>query len=193
MRGLEDEVLAERLLILRAQLGGREAWAQLAERYDPRLAFYLRRLLGPTADAEDARQDVWLTVVRKLNTLEEPAAFRTWLYRIARHRAISMLRKRRREVPLDLAGPTEEIAQEQAAEEETGFSPEEAAAMYAALGGLSLAHREVLSLRFLGGLSYEEIGRVVECGVGTVRSRLHYAKLALRAALPRTLERETQL
>lgn len=184
-----DETLAESLLVLRAQTGSREAYARLVDRYDARLLFYLRRLLGNVADAEDVRQDVWLTVVRKLGALEAPEAFRSWLFRIARNRGISLLRKRRAEVPLDDAGPLEDVAAG-SDDESAGFGPEEAAAVYAALDGLSPAHREVITLRFLGGLGYDEIASVLDRPVGTVRSRIHYAKAALRAALVAAEARE---
>lgn len=177
-----DDTLVEQLIVLRAQLGMRDAYAALVDRYDSRLRFYLRRLLGPCADAEDALQDVWLTVVRKLTTLEDPGAFRTWLYRVARHHGISRLRKRRAEVPLEEAGPLEEAAVEDD-DDDAGFSPEQAAAVYGALDQLSPSHREILTLRFLGGLTYEQIAGVLDRRVGTVRSRIHYAKAALRAAV----------
>lgn len=179
----DDDPLLEQLVVLRAQLGVQDAYAALVERYDARLRFYLRRLLGAGGDADDALQDVWLTVVRKLGTLEDPGAFRTWLYRVARHHAISRLRKRRAEVSLEDAGPFEEPAVPDDADEGAGFSPEQAAAIYAALDRLSPSHREILTLRFLGGLTYEQIAGVVDRPVGTVRSRVHYAKAALRAAV----------
>ncbi len=177
-----EHALVERLVVLRAQLGSREAFAQLVRRYDAPLLFYLHRLLDRTADAEDVRQEVWLTVLRKLNGLEDAGAFRSWLYRIARHRGISWLRRRRREVPLPDAAALEEAA-EAPAQEDPAFGPEEAAAVYAALDTVSAAQREILTLRFLGGLSYEDMARVLDCPVGTVRSRLHYARQALRAAV----------
>jgi RNA polymerase sigma-70 factor (ECF subfamily) len=182
--GPDHEALAEQLLVLRAQMGSRDAYAELVQRYDARLLFYLRRLLGRVADAEDVRQDVWLTVVRKLKTLEDPAAFRAWLYRIARHRGISWLRRRHLEVPLHEAGAVEEPAVESEIDETSGFSPEEASAVLAALDTLSPRHREILALRFLGQLTYDEIACVLDCSIGTVRSRIHYAKAALRASLP---------
>lgn len=176
-----EQALVERLLVLRAQLGSRDAFGQLVQQYDAPLLFYLRRLVGKTADAEDVRQEVWLTVLRRLSGLEDAAAFRSWLYRIARHRGISWLRKRRREVPLPEAASLYEAVEDDTGEE-PAFSPEEAAAVYAALDTLVAAQREILTLRFLGGLSYEDIADVLDCPVGTVRSRLHYAKRALRAA-----------
>ena len=182
----DDEQIAEQLTVLRAQLGSREALSRLAARYDARLLFYLRRLLGPSweADAEDLRQEIWLIVLRKLRSLDAPAAFRTWLYRVARHRAISFLRRRRAEVSLDAF---EQPATPVVEDAELTFTADEARAVYLALDRLSPSHREVLTLRFLGDLSYEQIATVLGCRVGTVRSRIHYAKAALREAVPGVL------
>lgn len=187
-RGGEDDehsasaALLERLLVLRAQTGSQPAFAELVARYDARLRFYLRRLLGSAADADDVRQEVWLAVLRKLHTLEDPGAFRTWLYTVARRRGISSLRGRVAELSLDAIAPEEQpIAQES---EEPVAGPEDAAAVYAAIDTLPALQREILCLRFLAGLSYAEIAAVLACRVGTVRSRLHYAKAALRDALP---------
>jgi RNA polymerase sigma-70 factor (ECF subfamily) len=177
----EDDALVDHLLVLRAQLGARDAYARLVDRHDARLRFYLRRLVGTFPEADDLCQEVWLIVVRKLGTLDSPEAFVAWLYRVARHHAISWLRKRRIEVPLDEAGPEAEVVGR--ADDDPGVGPEDAAAMYAALEALSPSHREMLTLRFLSGLSYEEIARVVDRPIGTVRSRIHYAKAALRAVL----------
>lgn len=185
----DDEHVAEQLMVLRAQLGSRAAFSRLAARYDARLLFYLRRLLGPAreADAEDLRQEIWLIVLRKLRSLDEPAAFRTWLYRVARHRAISFLRRQRAELPLDALGASAEPIAPDVDEAEPGFTADEAHAVYLALDRLSPTHREVLTLRFLGDLSYEQVANVLGCRVGTVRSRIHYAKAALRAAIPAVL------
>ncbi len=187
----QAERIYERVLVVRAQAGDEAAFAELVERFSPKLRYFLRKLLGPTnfdgaerhggrslqgGDAEDALQDVWLDVFRGLGRLEDPQAIVAWLYRIARDRAYARLRKAQRlELPLD-----EAILEEKAAEAEEEFSAEDAASIHAALDALPAAQREVLVLRFLEEMSYEEIAKVVGCELGTVRSRIHYAKRALR-------------
>jgi RNA polymerase sigma-70 factor (ECF subfamily) len=180
-----DDAVAEGLLVLRAQLGARDAIERLVNRYDAMLGYYLARFVERGADRDDLRQEVWIAVVRKLHTLDEPGAFRGWLFQIARHRAISWLRRQRIEIALDDAGADGELAAEVDAGLEPDPSAAEAASVHAALAGLSPSHREMLSLRFIAELSYDQIAGVVGCPVGTVRSRIHYAKLALRRAMGR--------
>jgi RNA polymerase sigma-70 factor (ECF subfamily) len=174
MTDLADR-LYERVLVLRCQAGDADAFAELVARYQPRLRYFLRKLLGGAGDADDALQEVWLDAFRGLPRLHDPGAFPAWVYRLARDRAFRALRRRgARPVPLDEA----EVPDPSGAEEE--FSDEDVGRVHAALDELSAEHREVLVLRFLEGMAYEDIARVVGCRVGTVRSRLYYAKRALR-------------
>jgi RNA polymerase sigma-70 factor, ECF subfamily len=179
------ERLYERVLVLRCQAGDEAAFAELVERYAPRLRYYLRKLLGNTHAAEDALQEVWLDVFRSVPRLADPGAFPAWLYRIARDRACRTLRGLRR-IPRPLA---EADLIEEGEEEET-WSAEDAARIHAALDELAPEQREVLVLRFLEEMTYEDIARVVGCPAGTVRSRIHYGKRALRRALERTNDHE---
>jgi RNA polymerase sigma-70 factor (ECF subfamily) len=175
----QAEQIYERLLVVRAQAGDEAALAELVERFSPRLRYFLRKLLPSTDSAEDVLQDVWLEVVRGLGRLADPQALVAWLYRIARDRAFGRLRKARRiELPLD-----EQQIIDPASEDENDFSTEDAARIHAGLDELPHQQREVLVLRFLEEMSYEEIARVVGCQIGTVRSRIFYGKRALRQAL----------
>src|SRR5262249_50255601 len=172
------------VLVLRCQAGDDAAFAELVGRYGPRLRYYLRKMLGAGPAAEDASQEVWLDVFQGLVRLAEPGAFAAWLYSIARARVFRELRKRRY-VPRPL--PEEELAGEPPEEE---FSAEDAAEVHRALDELTPEHREALVLRFLEGMSYEDVARVVGVPLGTVRSRLHHAKKALRLVLERRNEHD---
>ena len=174
------ERLLEQILVLRAQTGDPDAFARLVGRYGPRVAYFVRRFVGADGDAEDVLQQVWLTAYEKLPRLGEPAAFRVWLYRIARNRAADATRARRRGRPEPLTEPDEVPA---AAEDGEDFTAEDAAAVHAGLAKLRPEHREVLALRFMEGLEYAQIADVVGCDLGTVKSRLHYPKRALRRQL----------
>jgi RNA polymerase sigma-70 factor (ECF subfamily) len=175
-----EKRLYEQVLVVRCQTGDETAFAELVQRFGPRLRYYLQRTFGKADGAEDAWQDVWFTVFRKLRNLADPAAFSTWVYQIARNRAYDVLRRRRTFRPMTDA---EEVIDPGA--EEDSFSAEDGHSIHAALGELALEHQEVLVLRFLEDMSYDDIAAVTGCQVGTVKSRLHYAKRALRGILER--------
>jgi RNA polymerase sigma-70 factor (ECF subfamily) len=178
-----EKRLYEQVLVLRCQTGDETAFAQLVERYGPRLRYYLHKTFGRRDGVEDAVQEVWFTVFRKVRDLADPAAFTTWLYRIAQRQAHGLLRKRQ------LSCRTVEEAEQvtDPSSEEPDFSAEEGQRIHAALDELSLEHRQVLVLRFLEDMAYEDIADVTGCQTGTVKSRLYYAKKALRSVLERTL------
>jgi RNA polymerase sigma-70 factor (ECF subfamily) len=176
----QAELIYERLLVLRAQAGDEAAMVELVKRYSPRLRYFLRKLLSSADGAEDALQDVWLDVLRHLPRLAEPQALRAWIYRIARDRAYGRLRQaHRREQPLDET----QLADASEASADDPFSAEDAAAIHAALDRLPAEQREVLVLRFLEDMTYDQIAAVIGCPPGTVRSRIHYGKQALRKAM----------
>jgi len=180
--------IAERVyrsvLVVRCQAGDRAAFEELVGLYQPRLRYFLARMVGDDHAADDLLQDVWFDVYRGVARLADPGAFPAWLYRIARHRALGALRIRR-QPPSSLEGI--DLAQDEG--EDDDFSAEDAQRVHAALGRLAPEHREVLLLRFIEGMAYEDIARVTGCQLGTVRSRIHYAKRALR----RVLEEAPQL
>jgi RNA polymerase sigma-70 factor (ECF subfamily) len=170
--------LYERVLLLRCQAGDQAAFKELVGGYTPRLRYYLRKILREVDRIEDVLQDVWLEVLRGLPRLADPGAFPAWLYRIARNRACREFRERRPLRPLEEMDLAQETGDD--------IRLEDAEYIHAALDELASEHREVLVLRFLEGMTYESIASVTGCPVGTVRSRIHYAKRALRCALERT-------
>ena len=172
--------LYERVLILRSQARDEAAFEEIVARYTPRLRYYLRKMLGGGEATEDALQEVWLDAFRGITRLAEPGAFPAWIYRLARDRAFRDLRRRRPCLPLedfDLVDDGDDVG---------AFSAEDAERIHDALDTLIPEHREVLVLRFIEDLSYEEIAGIVGCRLGTVRSRIHYAKRALRRAIEGT-------
>jgi RNA polymerase sigma-70 factor, ECF subfamily len=171
------ERLYEQLLVTRCQAGDNDAFEELVARYHPRIRYYCRRMLPREEQVDDVLQDVWFAVFRALPRLADPTAFAAWLYRIARDMSSIRWRKPHPELPLE----TPELVEEQSRGDE--FDQEDAQEIHAAMGQLAIEHREVLILRFLEDMSYEQISKVTECPVGTVRSRLYYAKLALRRAI----------
>lgn len=172
--------LLDAVLVLRSCAGDDGAFGRLVDRYHQRLLYFVRRLIGANAQAEDIVQEAWLAAYRQLGTLQQPETFRTWLYRIARNRALSFVR--------DLPPPATPLDEGDVAGDvpDEVFTPDDAARIHAGLARLRLDHREALTLRFIEGMSYEQLAAVLECDPGTVKSRLHYAKKALRKEMETT-------
>lgn len=169
------DTLYEQVLVLRCQTGDNDAFQELLDRYHPRIAYYVRRLLGDRDRTCDLLQEVWLEVFRAIPRLKRPEAFNLWIHRIARNLACQQLRREKRSLQLscDMVDPP-------ALEEEPRFTAADVSRILPSLERISPPLGEVLVLRFLEGMSYEQIAEVVGCPLGTVRSRIHYAKIALR-------------
>jgi RNA polymerase sigma-70 factor (ECF subfamily) len=180
------DLIYERVLVVRCQAGDEAALAELVERYSARLRYFLRKLLGAgrANQVDDLLQEVWLTVFRQLPRLAAPQAFRAWVYRIARDHAFGTLRKSGREQALgDFEVPDDGL-------DEDEFSADDAARIHAALDLLAPEHREALVLRFLESMCYDDIARITRTSLGTVRSRIHYGKRALRRILEKDLSHD---
>jgi RNA polymerase sigma-70 factor, ECF subfamily len=172
--------LYEQVLVLRCQTGDGDAFTEIVERYQKQLRYYLCKMLGESHTAEDIFQEVWIDVFRAIPRLVDVGAFRAWLYRIARDRAIRELRKRR---PTPSPVETFDLIESEAKNEIVMF--EDTEQFYAALDHLSPDHRETLILLFIEDMSYQEIADVTGLQIGTVRSRIHYAKRVLGDVLER--------
>jgi RNA polymerase sigma-70 factor, ECF subfamily len=178
-----DQTLIEQCLA-----GRREAFGQLVERYQHRLFHSLLHVLGSADDAQDVAQDAFVHAFEKLASFKGQAAFYSWLFRIALNAAVSAKRKTRRmTVSVD-------ARREASGVEPTDDDPsnEPSYAMQVtdrqrlvrqALAELSDEFRTALVLKEMDGMSYEEIAAVVDVPLGTVRSRIHRARLELRAKL----------
>src|SRR5262245_51200293 len=166
-------------IALRCQHGEPGAFADLARKMERPLLYFAQKLVNDEDRALDVLQEVWLRAFRTIRRLENPRSVRAWLYRLTRGLAIDLVRK-------EVAEERRERAHaEEGADsgEEPSFAEEEATALHRALDTLDVRHREVLVLHFLEEMTLTEIGDVLGCPAGTVKSRLHYAKKALQAAL----------
>ena len=169
----------ESILIRRTLAGDEEAFTRLYERYCGPVKYYVRRLCGSAETTDDVLQTVWMKVLRGIRKLRRLDAFRVWLYRIARNEALQQLRRKDSWVHLNESDAVGELEDEA----DGPFTVVDAKRLHAALGRLKPPHREVLVLRFMEDLTYEQIAAIVGCAVGTVRSRIHYARRALRRVL----------
>jgi RNA polymerase sigma-70 factor (ECF subfamily) len=165
-------------LALRCQSGEAGAFEDLIAVMERPLLYYAVSLTGNPDGALDVLQEVWIKVFRCIHKLKDPGSLRPWLYSITHGIAVDRIRKnysREQAEKVDL-----EDFQEA---EEPSFAEEDAAAIHQALSKIGLKHREVLVLHFLEDLTLAEIATVVGCSEGTVKSRIHYAKRAMKEIL----------
>jgi RNA polymerase sigma factor (sigma-70 family) len=175
----EKEAIYCELLVLRCRRGQREALEEVVRTWERRLFYYIRRLVGDEQEAWQILQDTWLKVLRGIGRLQEPRSLPAWLYGIARNTAFSHLRARCAEQTF-LTNPTE-VREEWQADPDVKLDDVER--VQYGLDRISLEHRDVLTLFFLQDLSIEQISGVMRVPVGTVKSRIHYAKRALKSVL----------
>jgi len=166
--------------VRRCRDGQRAAFEELFEMYQPRLKYYIRRLDNGGANVDDILQDVWLRVFKKIHKLKDAQSFAVWLYRIARNRVYDGFRRKDRFVRLP---EDDEIVV--SGGDEPIFDANDAENLHKALKKLKPYHREVLTLCFVEQMSYQSIADVVGCNIGTVRSRIYYAKQSLRQEMER--------
>ena len=166
----------------RGQLGTFEALFERYKDYVYRVAFFVTRNSG---DAEEATQETFLDLLHALPRfkLDGPARFETWLYRITVNRCRSHFRRKR-----PPSADWDELADELVAgvngdPEHSALKRETCDAIWRAVDGLPDAQREIIALRYLSDLAYNEIAEVLGISQGTVKSRLFYAHQALQKSL----------
>lgn len=186
----------DRRLIRQAVAGDTAAFGELVRRYQDRLYNIAYRVVGNPDDAADVVQDAFVNAYQALPSFKGDSEFFTWLYRIAFNTAISQKRKRRPTLSLDRTdgdgrndggdrsgGGTgydpPDVAQD-AAPDATLSRAEDERVLAAAIAKLSDEHRAVLVLKDIDGEKYEDIAAALGIPIGTVRSRLHRARLELR-------------
>lgn len=172
-------------LIDEALQGDSSAFGQLVGKYQQRLFNTLVHMAGSREEAEDLMQDAFVQAYVKLETFRGNSAFYTWLYRIAFNLTISHRRKRRAERSVEHT-PIVSVNEPLDESESVGDRlerEERAEQLYSALAVLSPQRRDILVLRDIEGFSYEEISGILDLPIGTVRSRIHRARLDLREQL----------
>jgi RNA polymerase sigma-70 factor (ECF subfamily) len=156
-------------------------------RYQDRLYNTILRLLGHAEDVRDVVQEAFLHAYQALSTFKGDSLFYTWLYRIAMNAAISFQRKQKAALRLYPGGDREGLDPADTSEVgRPGYAleiAEEEKRVQAALARLSPEHRAVLILKDMEGLKYEAMADILSVPIGTIRSRLHRARLELRQIL----------
>lgn len=163
-------------LLSRARKGDVEAFAEFVRRYERRVRSVLLRLLEDERDVEEATQDVFVQAWRSLGRFRGRSATFTWLYRIAVNEALQ--RRRRKRVP------TAELDEQREAASEADLGAGELRSfLLARIAELPIEYRAPLVLRDLEGLTNEEAAEVLGISVAAAKSRVHRARMQIRAAL----------
>mgnify|MGYP000731621043 CR=1 FL=1 len=178
--------MTEQELVRAAAGGDTEAFERLVRTYENKIYHLALRMCGSSEEASDIAQEAFLAAWRGLPSFRGEANFATWLYRLTSNAAIDYLRRQKKERG-DMSLDDEDLGLDAV---DTGPGPQDAAertevrtAVAAGLQQLSEGHRQVLVLREIQGLSYEEIADVLEVDLGTVKSRISRARTALRKIL----------
>ena len=191
--GAGDEEIPDHKLIESCQKGDTRAFETLVTRHRGKVYAMVQNMIKNEADAWDLSQEVFLKVWKALPKFEARAKFSTWLYRITHNVVYDWLRKRE----IDSAGELDDgilnesdIAAGARTTPTTTARPDQALInselgerINAALATLNAEHRETILLREVQGFDYKEIAKVMECSLGTVMSRLYYARKKLQALL----------
>jgi RNA polymerase sigma-70 factor (ECF subfamily) len=181
----------DQAIVQRVQNGDVAAFDQLVTKYRERLYAVVYNLTSNREDAADITQEAFIKAFTSINRFQGKSAFYTWLYRIGVNTALSHLKRNRFRRFFSLDNIQEEGSNAQVLETLAAKHKSERGALLSelheklneALQKLSPKHRTVVVLFEIEGLSHQEISEIVGCSVGTVRSRLHYAKQQLQADL----------
>lgn len=182
--------MTEQELVQRAKNGDQAAFEQLVRSNEKRIYNLILRMVGDPEDALDLSQEAFLNAWKGLGSFKGDSSFSTWLYRLASNACLDFLRSKKRRqdtvgsaLSLDDEDSPPPPDDERQQPQEQLERKERAQALHRALEALPDHHRQILVMRELSGLSYQEISRALALDMGTVKSRLTRARLALRKIL----------
>ncbi len=182
-------------LVVRVQQGDKKAFDLLVLKYQLRVSKLVSRFLRNQSDVPDVVQEAFIKAYRALPNFRGDSAFYTWLYRIAINTAKNHLVAQSRKSPANSIDAQEaedygasEWLKEYASPEREALAAELETTIHQAMGDLPSDLREAITLREIEGLSYEEIAAVMDCPIGTVRSRIFRAREAIDSKLEPILD-----
>lgn len=193
-----QEADADLVVVRQVQAGDVAAFDRLISKYRERVFGIIYNMTSNREDAADLTQDTFIKAFQSIQRFGGQSSFFTWLYRIAVNSTLSHLRKSRLRsfFSLESINSDEPVSREiiAALTDKTGvdrdsYVRELQEKLNEAMQKLSIKHRTVVTLFEIDGLSHQEIAEVMDCSVGTVRSRLHYAKQLLQSELQPYLRR----
>jgi len=175
------QTVNETELVISAQNGDRNAFSELVRVHAQGILNVTYRMCGDMLIAEDATQETFIRAWQNLSSYRPQTSLRNWLYRIAFNAAMDMLRKEKRILPGDIEEM--ELTDSRPNPESLASQKEKTVLVQDAILSLPDASRAVLVLREYEGLSYQEISSTLDIPVGTVMSRLNYARKLLKSKL----------
>lgn len=185
------EALEERRLVERSKAGDLSAYDDLVRRYQERIYGTIYHMTSNHEDANDLAQETFIKAFQALKSFKGGSSFYTWLYRIAVNKTINFLKQRKNRMGMslnDLDFHAENdpdlvaLISHKTPRREAGLS-ELQEKLNEAMGKLSEVHRLVVTLHDVQGVPHEEIAQIMDCNIGTVRSRLFYARQQLQGYL----------
>lgn len=187
----QQEADSDWSIVVRVQGGDVAAFDALIKKYRERVYSVVYNMTSNREDASDLTQDAFIKAFQSINRFQGQSSFFTWLYRIAVNSTLTHLRKARLRTFFSFEKIHEEDKSSEVLNQLTDkngadrgtFVKELQEKLNEAMQKLSIKHRTVVTLFEIDGLSHEEIAEVMDCSVGTVRSRLHYAKQLLQSEL----------
>jgi RNA polymerase sigma factor RpoE len=191
MQELMSEREIDQILVERAQAGDRHAFDQLVSKYQRKLGRLLSRFIRDSAEIEDVTQEAFIKAYRALPSFRGDSAFYTWLYRIGINTAKNYLVAQGRRAPTSTQFDSEEAETFESADQLRDINTPESLLMSKQIGetvnsaidALPEELRRAIVLREIDGLSYEEIADMMDCPIGTVRSRIFRAREAVALKL----------
>lgn len=181
-----SEQVTDQALVKQVQSGNKNAFNLLVVRHQNKVMNIVARYVKNSGDVADVTQEAFIKAYRALPNFRGESAFYTWLYRIAVNSAKNYLTSQSRKPPASDVDAQEadfydgsDALKENASPEKTLLSQELQAKLFGAIDNLPDDLRAAITLREIEGLSYEEIASVMECPVGTVRSRIFRAREAI--------------
>lgn len=186
----------EKDLLQKARNGDIEAFELLIEKHQKKVFNIALRMIGNYDDASELAQEVFIRVFKSIRSFKEESSFSTWIYRITANVCLDEIRKRKNknfvslddDLKLDDGDVKRQVMDPEPTPEILAEKNETRKIVNEAIQSLPADHRIVIALRDIQGFSYDEISKIVNCPVGTVKSRINRARQTLREILKARME-----
>ncbi|WHH59938.1 sigma-70 family RNA polymerase sigma factor [Petroclostridium sp. X23] len=181
----------EKMMVQKCKGGDMAAFEQLIENYQKKVFNIAYRILGNPDDASDMAQEVFLKVYKSISNFKEESSLSTWIYRIATNVCLDEVRKRKKAAVVSINSTIQlEDGEINVQMEDEGPGPDQLVEekelreeVRKAIESLNDEHKVAIILRDINGFSYEEISNILQCSLGTVKSRINRARNALKNIL----------